>query len=432
MSHESSSFPAADSGASGRAIGWHAVDGCAPDWLSDDAPNWAALDRDPRATLVKESETRQVWRVAIRDQVLFVKVFLGKSLPHRVWRWLQISPEQKEWRVGRYAARFDIGCVRLIAFLRPIGTTHVKAVLISEEAPAATSLADAWNNARDLATRARRHRLAHLNQLVARLLVHAHRNRFRHRDLHPANILICHDADGQPQRALFVDLQRARVGQPVRSSHIATDLAQLSQWFMERARAGDRLRFLQAYLRAGEDEGDKVMAPRDPVGYRAWIRRIETARRRHARSLYQHRDRRIFRQNRYFGSVDLGRGWRGRFTLRFRRRDVPPCPSQPDRSLADWADWVRKEMPDPADAQRCEHAAPALGVRIVRHAAQTLGERLVWAVRGSPGRRMYRDGHRQRNRDEPVASPIALLERRHHGLVIESLVLVERESRGAE
>ncbi len=431
MSHDTPLHRAAARAPTGRGGRWQAVDAGAVEWLRDGTVDWTALETVAGATLVKENAARQVWRVSVAGRALFAKVFRGDSLALRVRQWLGITPEQTEWRAARYAAHHAVGCVRLIAYLRPAGSNAaVRAVLISEEEERARSLDAVWQELDRWPARQRRERIRLLTEQVARLLANAHRNGFRHLDLHPGNILVSHNAAGVPVRAVFVDVQRARVGVRVNFGRALADLAQFGQWFTRRATAMQQLRFLRAYLLARQPSEAREWPRAAPDLLRDAAKQIDVTRRRQARRLYAHRDRRVFGQNRYFATRNLAGGWRATFTLRFRRRDLAPRPSQPDRSVTEWLDWLRVSVPDPDDAGQWNRAAAGMGVQAIRHTAGSLGARLAWTIGGSPGRRMFRDGHRARNRGQGVASPIALFERRRRGLVAESVLLAERTNRG--
>jgi hypothetical protein len=413
---------------------WRVVADCEPSLLQPDAPDWGRLDEESRATLVKTNPARQVWRVELPDRAVFAKLFFDRGLGDSVRSLLRRLPERREWRAGRYAAEFGIGCVRYLAYLQPAGRpTRLRAVLISQAAPNAVPLTDEWERVASIPDESTRlTQVDHLSVLVARLTAAAHQKQFLHRDTHPQNILICRDEGRAPVEAVYTDPHRARIGRRVSDRRAAAHLAELQQWFRTRASVEQRLRFLETYL-ALRYEGAQAYEPGADARarLRAWARRVERASRRQAARLHAQRDRRVLRQNRFFGQAPLGRGWIGWFTLRFRRRDLQPRPSQPDRSLPEWIDWVRKQLPDLDDATACQTAANRLGLTMVRLVAQTTGARLSWTLRGSPGRRAFREGHARRNRDLPTASPIAFFERRSWGCVVETVLLLESQEGGA-
>jgi hypothetical protein len=413
---------------------WRVVDDCDPTLLQPDAPDWCRLDEDPRATLVKTNPARQVWRVQLPDRVVFAKLFFHRGLGDSIRSLLRRLPERREWRAGRYAAAFGIGCVRYLAYLQPARwSTRLRTVLISQAAPNAVSLTDEWGRVAPIPDEStRQEQVDRLSVLVARLTAAAHQKQFLHRDTHPQNILICRDEGHVPVEAVYTDPHRARIGRPVSDRRAAAHLAELQQWFRTRASAEQQLRFLETYL-TFRYEGSQAYGPSADARarLRAWARRVEQASRRQAARLHAQRDRRILGQNRFFARAPLGRGWVGWFTLRFRRRDLRPHPSQPDRSLPEWIDWVRRQLPDLGNAAACQTAADRLGLTMVRQVAKTSGASLAWTLRGSPNRRAFREGHARRNRDLPTASPIALFERRSWGRVVETVLLLESQDGGA-
>ena len=396
---------------------------------------WSQPARDPRAKRVKENPLRQVWRVILRDETFFAKVFTDVGWGHAVRRWVRGAPERKEWRIGRYAERHDVACIRFVALLAPAESGGpVRAVLISKAVPNAVSLADVWQQVCEADDGARSTGVGRLTDLVAQSIADAHDKRFLHRDTHPDNVLICPDVDGTPQRVILADLQRARIGRPVSDADAAANLAELAQWFRLRSTLTQRIRFLQAYLsyRHRWTVAQARSVQSRPVR-RRFLHMVDAAARRHAERLYAKRDRRMRRphaRNRFFGAADLGGRWRGTFPLRFRRRDLAPRPSQPDRSLHEWIEWVHRELPDLGDVERCNAAAGRLELRVVRSVPGGIWELAAWAVRGSPVHRAWHQSHSDRNRDLPVASPVALFERRRFGLVVETVGLIEQaESR---
>lgn len=413
---------------------WRVIDGCDANLVQPDAPDWSRLDEDQRATLVKTNPARKVWRVNLPDRVVFAKLFFHRGLGDSIRSLLGRLPERREWRAGRYAAEVGVGCVRYLGQLQPAGRpSRLRGVLLSQAASNAVPLADEWGRAASLPNEATRQELAdHLITLVAQLTASAHQKRFLHRDTHPQNILICRNEDNVPVEAVYTDPHRARIGRPVSDARAAANLAELHQWFRTRSSAEQQRRFLESYLtfryQWPEAHGQTADAR---TQCRAWSQRVERASRRHAARLYAQRDRRILGQNRFFGRASLGRGWIGWFTLRFRRRDLPPHPSQSDRSLPEWVEWVRQQLPDLDDAAACQAAADRLGLKMVRLVAKTTGTRLAWILRKSPNRRRFRQEHRLRNRDLPMASPIALFERHSRGGVGETVLLLEAEDGGA-
>ena len=389
---------------------------------------WDRLDEYAGAELVKQNPVRQVWRVQAGTEVWFAKRFTDFGIAHAIRRILRGAPEKKEWQVSEYAERHGVPCVRFAGLLKPEGGRgRARAVLVSPEVPNVVSLADAWRGCHTAGGPALRKRTGdRLAELVVRLMADGHARRFLHRDTHPHNILIRQDEDGVPLQAIFADVQKARIGRRITDADAAANLAELAHWFVYWTTATERMRFLRAYLalRHGWDAGHARSFKARPVR-RRFLRRIEAAFGAQVVDLYMKRDRRIFGTNRYFARADLGRGWHGTFTLRFRWRGQRPASSQPDRSLAEWGAWVRREFPHLECEARCDDAAARLGLVLLREKAPTLWRQGVWTLFKCPNRTSFGMFHRERHRDLPAPVPVALFERRRFGLIVESVLLLE-------
>jgi hypothetical protein len=388
---------------------------------------WAELAADPKAVHVKSNELRQVWRIERGGEAFYAKVF--RTLRGwEAWRLrLRGRPEVREWRAGDGADRLGVPAVRFAALLEPAGPGgEIRAVLVSHAVPNAITLADFWERIQTLPQPADRARQARaVIDAVARLVANAHASGFLHRDTYSDNVLIVQDDRGDGVEAFYADLGQARVGRSVGDRRAAANLAELVQWFRTRSTVGQRMRFLTRYVVERYGPAAKRSAGARRLR-RRFFRRVAGLALRRQRRLVAKRDSRIFRNNTHFHTSNLGGGWRGTFTLRFRRREMDPRPTQPDRTPAEWAEWGRKVLSQAADAGRIAGSLDRLGLvgRIDR--PRGLWDRIVWAFVGSSARRAFRDGHRQRNRDLPVAAPIAVLERRVGRLVAEAVLVTER------
>lgn len=143
---------------------------------------------------------------------------------------------------------------------RPLLAVHVhrsgvpaEGYLLVEEVPGAVDLTDAVPDLPAVADR------------LARLLRQMHDRHVSHRDLKAANVLL--EAGTDPT---LIDLVGVRVGRAVNVRQRVRELARLNASFLQspRVRSADRLRFLRAYLAAGE---------RRPEGWKEWWRAAAAA-----------------------------------------------------------------------------------------------------------------------------------------------------------
>jgi hypothetical protein len=381
--------------------------------LGPSAPDWLALERDPRATLVKSGRLRRTWRVTLTEGTVFAKVFeAGGGLLGRFSRWVRMGTAQREWRASRAAEHRGVPAVRSLAVgldgQRPGGE-----VLLSKGLPDAAPLSHGWEHAAE-----RRATALSLIEAVARLFASAHNRGFVHRDAHPGNILIQPTSDGGC-KALFVDLHGAHFAGDLPSRRrVARALAQLDHYFQRHASRSQRWRFLQSYVslrRSFYVRGERH------TFYGELLSSIATARTAHAAVLARQRDRRIRGNGKYFATFALGQGWRGTFVLQLERRHAFPEPGIPDRSEPDW----RSTLKPIVEGREREADALALpGFRVERTRATGVGARMLWSLAGSPHRNAFVDSHRLRHRDIPSELILACLEHRSPvGLIDETVLL---------
>ncbi len=363
--------------------------------------DWFNLVDDPRAAVVKADPYRQVWRVRSGAVDLFVKTFTATGWLDRLRRVVRGPEALREWRVGQYAASAGVPCVGLVA----CGVRRGASVLITEAAANAVDLTEAWRRANESHDAC--HETRPLIRAVADLVARAHGAKFLHRDGHPGNILVGRDVTGSPA-ALYVDLYGASIGTDVSDQRAAVGLAQLDQWFRRRATQTQRLRFLKAYLlrRFG---ARAILGPQ----VRRWLDLVQHARQRHHTGLVGKRDRRVWRQGKYFTSMLLNDGWRAVVALRLRNRGEFPIPVHPDRSAPDWRQVLTASTTPPDTV-------------VIRWRAAGPVERFAWRCSGSPARRMFATAHGLRHRDVPCVWLPAMLERRTLGGVSECQALAER------
>jgi serine/threonine protein kinase len=417
-----------------------------PDWepvLADrDAPDWLRLQADPRATLVKTSDGRQVWRVRIGSKLVFAKI----ALPARRWfRWRRIllgSDAARELRIADYAARHQIDTVHPIAMAEaPLNGSGPASVLITAGLANARPLNEFWST-QDPAAPSTRHIKNQVIDVTARLIAHAHQNGFQHLDLHAGNVLVQPGDDGS-WRACFVDLHNIRTGRPVRDEGVARNLAQFNQWFSLHAPLSDRIRFLGRYLHWRD-----VVAPHSAFARRLGYdrpqlhRSLERAAHVHAAALYAKRDRRVMRTGRYFARVKLDNHWRGHVFLSAKHPVPGSRASHLSFTTTQWKNWLRQLdqhienaprhqiIKDSASAFVCRAQLPVdnddpLDVIIKRAVPRNLAKRFKNTFRKSRAMWTWQRANALLNRQTSTARPLAVLERRWFGLLLDSVIITE-------
>ncbi len=388
--------------------GWeHLVEG-------GDAPDWFKLEDEPRATLVKSGHDRSVWRVMCSDQAVYAKVGRMDGLVGRMKARLVGHAAQREWRASLMAEARGVAVPRALGVAVRYGR-FVGTVFLSEGLPGAVRLLDAWREqVGRLSGAARRRGGDAIITAVAKLLSEAHARGFLHGDGHPENILLCPDVD-QGWRALFVDVQSARFSSgPVSRARRLEALAELDQSFHRHATRCERLRFLRRYFGSGaalevSEEGHSEL--------RSFVDALPRVSSAHAARLARQRDRRVWRQGKYFATVVLPGGWSATVVLALERRHLFREPEVADRSRGEWR-RILLGVVDGIDAGRCaqdDAARFGLDVEVRRFRG--------WLSCLAPGRsrsnhrRQFEDCHRARHRDEARDLILAYGVRRQRGLV---------------
>ena len=427
-----------------RTVGaWHWA--TRDDWTQriheNGSPDWLTLSQAPTAHCVKANDGRQVWRVEVDGRLVFVKLYLPPRGWVRLRRWLVGSDSSRERRIAEYAHRHGIRTVQPVASAdASSGGPGPVSILITEGLSDAVPLNELWLalETRNDSTRRTKN---YVIDRVARLVAHAHQNGFEHTDLHAGNILL----DGVPggdARAWFVDLHNIRVGRPVSDRAVVRNLAQFHQWFRSRAPLTDRLRFLKRYLHWREAfAGSGSFARRLDCNVPELLTTMGTAAQTHARALYAQRDRRATRSGRYFTKLKLSKGWRGHAFLACKHPVPGSAASAMTFTPKQWREWlsnprqwlsaersqyaIKKSASGMVCRSRLSGDAQSVDIICKRSTPRHLGKRLKNLFRESRAMRTWRLANALLNRQIPTARPLAVVERRRCGVLLDSIIVTE-------
>lgn len=425
-------------------------------------PDWMHLDGLESARLVKANDGREVWRVQLGNELVFAKLYF----PPRGWTRLRrffVGPDSaRERRVAEYARYHGIRTVQPVASAdAPTNGAGPVSILITQGLAHALPLNELWTvleEGRSPASNCRREQKnasGYLSVLVdalrptrntiidrvARLIAHAHQNGFEHTDLHAGNILIDVIPGGDYQ-ALFVDLHNIRFGRPVSDRAVIRNLAQFNQWFRLRSPLTDRIRFLKRYLHwRSVYERSGTFGRRMGSGLGDLLTAIEKTAHSHANALYAKRDRRATRPGRYFTRLNLGEGRRGYAFLK-SKHDVPGSPaSRLTFTPEQWQGWLsdlprwtsteqsRYSIKKSASGTVCRSRLPiegeSLDVICKRSMPRHAGKQIKNFFRQSRALRTWRLANALLNRQIPTARPLAVVEQRWFGKLVDSLIITE-------
>ncbi len=404
---------------------WHIRASWKDNVVGDAAPNWFALQKDPRAVRVKTGHQRSTWRATLGDRTVFAKVVSAAGAGGgmvRLKQWVIGTAAEREWRACREAEVRGITVVSAVAVGVRSGSSP-GTVFLSEALIEAQPLPDVWDRRVACVPLAdERQATIGLIDTVARLFAVSHERGFVHGDAHPSNILVFVGTSGA-QEAAFVDVHSARVTKsPASLRSTLGALAHFDQYFQRRASRAERLRFLRRYLdrRPSLSTGGSQGAA--TVG-RELLTALAQAKASHASRLAHQRDRRLCRNGKYFSTLTLPGGWEATVVQQLERRHLFPEPHVADRTESDWrtileplvARIAGKELSsDTVDNGRCLVEVEQL---------DSLSDRLTATLRGSRHRRLFEQCHKQRHRDIPSPLILACAEHRSTGLVDATLLV---------
>ncbi len=346
-----------------------------------------------------------------------------------------------EWKGGIYALRAGIAAVRPAGYTTELQYRGQRcALLVTESVTPAAPLSVFWNSlASDSDFRRRRADARGLIERIGELIARAHQAGFEHLDMHAENILV-HTVGPRQYRPVFVDLQSARLGLPVTDAAVVRNLAQLNQWFRRNSPVGDRIRFLRSYFRwRNEYEATLPHGRALGLNFEQLVKELVVAADRHAKRLWSRRDRRAFRDGRYFARLRCGGGWRGLVFVRCKHALAGSDVTR--RELA--ASWWRATLVNPlrwfgpgAVLAKKSHSAavarvtlnhPDGSIEVIakRPLARDIGRGLRRLLPPSRSARGWTMGHALLNRDIPAARPLALVEQRVGPFERDSILLTE-------
>ncbi len=409
--------------------------------VGNEAPDWTNLRTEPAAELVKRNGPREVWRVRVEGQELFAKLHRPVKVGDYVRGLLRGPASRREWRVARYALQAGLAATPPLACgwgrtLKRLGHS----VLLTQAVSNAQPLNSFWVQIKDCPDGQEQYRRARdLCERLAEALARAHQSGLRHLDLHAGNLLV-RGGPGERPEIVLVDLQSARVSRSLSETEVLQNLVQLNQWFQQHAGRGERLRFLGRYLAWRDELMELPHARRMRMSKRQMLGKLDGMARRHAARLWAKRDRVAMRNGRYFSRIRIPGGWRGHVLLEPRRPTAWLYVRQASFTRSQWRQWLDEPL-EWVDASRqqvikashsgtvCRCELPLddgpLAVVCKRSLPRTWLKRFYYLFTRSRNLQTWRRGYALLNRDLPTARPLAVLERRVAGLLLDSIVITQ-------
>jgi tRNA A-37 threonylcarbamoyl transferase component Bud32 len=391
--------------------------------------------------LVKQNAQRSVWRAVLGGAPYFLKYYLSGGWSGVLRRLFRLPACLAEWNSGIFALRAGIPAVRPAGYTTGLVCAGKRcALLVTEALEPAYPLNEFWRMVEsDPDPRRRREDKEQLVELLGEMIARAHQAGLEHLDMHAANILV-QPVGPRRYRTAFVDLHSARLDVPVSDRAVVRNLVQLHQWFRKNSTIGDRLRFLRAYCRwRNEFEVCYPHGRRLDLSFEQLVAALARGTERHAERLGAQRDRRLWRDGRYFRRLRLPGGWRGMVFVRCKHADGESRAS----SLVLETEWWRQQLSQPLrwfgpESSVCKESHSAtvarallpvgdgqLPVFVKRPRARNRLRALRLLLPPSRSARAWRTGHALLHRDIATARPLAYLERRAGPIILDSLLVTE-------
>lgn len=374
-------------------------------------------------TQVKQNASRTVYRGQLAGMDIYLKQFHGRSLTHRLGRMVGASRARYEMRFSQHLRSNGVAAPQALAW-GTCGDIH----WLATKAVEPSVQGDIWHEQQLTAGRNTSIAVRKATLQLADMIARMHSAGIIHQDLHCGNILVC-----QKEKSLelvVIDLHRVTRKRSLSRRLRAANLAQLLHDRYDVTTRSQRLRFLKRYLQTAKASGT----------LRGWEYLISKAALRHRMKQYASRDRRIWKNNRYFAELALPNRWNARVVL--ASKHCPPG-SKAAQAVFTANQW-KQVLNDPqallngADAEVIKDTRSgqvvrkiitvgdqALDVYIKRPRRKKAWKILLDCLRGSRPMRAFCAGHELLTRGISTALPLAAMDRRIGPLRLESILITE-------
>jgi len=375
---------------------------------------------------VKHNASRTVYRGSVDGQLIYLKYFHSCSPLHRLMRLLGGGDAMREVRFSRRLRARGVPTVEALAATCADGVEWLATRAVEPSMPA-----DAWHVRQLALGQAGRKRIDRAIAEFGRMVGLMHAAGIIHRDLHCGNVLVRTDGDPDgPVRLVLMDLHRASRRRKLSRGARSKNLAQLLHDRYYVTTRSQQIRFLKHYLKASGAPGS----------IRGWRMLIEHFARMHSRRQHNQRDRRVFRDGKYFSRIRLPRRWRGYVVLASKRHMAGSVAANCEFTVEQW----QRALGDPPGLLEGDGAVvykEGNSSRVMRRKITVGGRELDvfvkrtirkrrWKVlldclRPSRPIRAFSLGHSLLTRHIATALPLAALERRVGPVLLDSILITE-------
>ncbi len=375
---------------------------------------------------VKHNASRTVYRGSVDGQFIYLKHFHSCSLLHRFMRRLGSSDAMREMRFSRHLQAHGVPTAQALAATCAEGVEWLATRAVEPSVPA-----DEWHKEQLALGPVGQRRINRAIVELARMIGLMHAAGVIHSDLHCGNVLVRTDRDPDgPVSLVLMDLHRASRRRKLSRGAMSKNLAQLMHDRYYITTRSQQIRFLKHYLKASGAAGSM----------RGWQMLVEHFAQMHSRRQHNQRDRRVFRDCKYFSRIQLSGGWRGCVVLASKRRMAGSNAANCEFTVEQW----RQVLENPESLLKgdgTEVYKQGNSSRVVRRkiivggreldvfVKQTIQKRrwkmLLDCLRPSKPIRAFSLGHSLLTRRIATALPLAALERRAGPLLLDSILIAE-------
>ena len=367
----------------------------------------ALRDLPKHGRLVKDRGYRQVWRVEVGGRAYYLK-FYPRHGQRDAWRRLfRGSPAFREFERLQRLQRAAIPSPRAVAYLAGLRVEERLGDAVILEALEPSVQLDEYLNDHELRGQPVRDR-PRLAKQVMQLVYDLGKAKLGHEDLHLGNFLL-HDG-----KVHLLD------GYAVRPGGMTS--ADMFRFAHGAARFATRTELIRGWRLLRPDEPMPRQNPLSAAIWRNWLQRVTG-------------------DNRYFGRLDTGDGWRGLF---FKQAKYPRPWSNVSRMTFTHAEWehewpqlLRRIEADQLDVIKRSRSGDVLsgsltlggrplGVVIKRPRRRYWYRYLNEIGRGARARRAWMKAWKMIFRNVPSAWPLLMMERRKLGYVVDTIIVFER------
>ncbi len=410
---------------------WHCLTAYRSQFLKKEMIDFANLEIEPKAILVKKNPMRQVYRICDNDMDIYIKLYHNETLQQMVKQAIAGNPAKMEFN-DLYLAHS-----RNIDVPKPIAWVEGKAfnLLVTESIGESQSLEDIlWQH-----PPVDKEFLYETLMATARTIAKMHCNGLDHTDLHSGNILVTSTPNGL--KCTITDLYNVNFEQ--RSGHASAHplhprrMANIASLFagMRYHLQQDPLRlFIKTYL-----ESLNLLEHFSQEDFDTYYTLVNHKADLHSRKIWKGKDRRATRNSKYAKKIKLNDNWSANVFLQCKHPDPESKASKKIYQTQEWKNLLNHPLTLLEGGESLKEGGHSTIIAktlcfedldlevVVKHIRLKSGWRgFLQSCRASKAFRQWLRGHALIHRRIDTAWPLASVEHRKGFFLQESILITER------